>query len=281
MVGFRTVALGLGAYIAFRTFFGGNPSGGGKGGKGSKGGDMANFVTYRVDPAEPFGPRWKTQRPPGLPLDAREASAEGEGERWVRQIADQQGLGPAFTGAILSLAHNESGGTFIIGLPANNFDTRPSSERPRVERGSRYDQYPRDTGGDGIQDVITAWGLFQFNKGAWQRLSRERRGDVDPDLASPVAPRTANQNPWDATSWEELAYPILWYARIFEQAKRLGAPDLAAARAIRVYHSGPAYWQRYADIGESTGDWERAWRESYSADRAARVAQQFTLYGVR
>jgi len=171
MVDLRTAALGLGAFLAFRTFFGGNSSGGGKSGKGGKGGGVTNFVTYRVDPSEPFGPRWKTQRPPGLPLDAREASAEGEGERWVRQIADQQGLGPAFTGAILSLAHNESGGTFIIGLPANNFDTRPSSERPRVERGSRYDQYPRDTGGDGIQDVITAWGLFQFNKGAWQRLS--------------------------------------------------------------------------------------------------------------
>lgn len=238
---------------------------------------MSRFVTYRVHPTEPYGPRWKEERPHGLPEGVRKCSERGAAKPYIEKIARGHNLSPAFVGVILSLAHNETGGSFVFALPANNFDIRPPEERPRIEQGSRYDQYP--SGGDGVQDLISAWGIFQYNRGAWQRLARERRGDVDGDLSAPVSARPAHQNPWDATAWEELAYPIAWYARIFEQAKREGAPDLAAARAIRVYHSGPAHWRRYRDIG-FTDNWDMAWDSVYSPSRAASVAEQFAMYGV-
>jgi D-alanyl-D-alanine carboxypeptidase/Putative peptidoglycan binding domain len=197
-------------------------------------------VIYDVEPGQPYGPRWRMHRPPGLPEHARLASKRGAALPYIELIARAQGLGEVFVKTLKHLAETESGGTFA--LPANIFDARPKEQRP--------------TG----KHLITAWGAFQFNRDAWRSL---------PDVAS-------NEFPWDSTPYEEITRPILRYGKLFSDVIESRGSQVDAARGLRLWHRTPAGYARFLRLGRRQG-FSSAWshvdaRHKTSVDKRLRSA---------
>ena len=117
---------------------------------------------------------------------------------------------------MLVLAKNESQGTYALPcIPFNNIASPPT----------------------------TAWGVFNWNRGAWQDIAKDGIGNG----------KTANQNPWDATAREEIVYPIEKYARLFEDAINNGATTLEAAYGMLLWHRGPSYYRAWRSAARSRG----------------------------
>lgn len=143
--------------------------------------------------------------------------------------------------ALWSLADNES--SFTFGRPANRYDTRPQRERP-VDRDGKRKSY------------ISAWGLFQYNKGAWQGLARRKSylGNVaaGPDYLG-------DQMPEDASVRDEIWIPIRRYWILYNHLRSQGYRDPhGLAMSIRVLHSGSGRLR----------EWLTFWRPGHSAYRA-------------
>lgn len=187
-------------------------------------------MVYSVNTSRPYGPRWRSTKPPGLPASARRASTSGAALPHVERLARAKGLGEVFSRTVKHLSQTESGGTFA--RPANIFNALPK-EQHREGR-----------------NLITAWGAFQFNRDAWRAL--------------PGVSRTAF--PWQASIREELEKPIDRYAALFRSIKSAGGDDVAAARGIRLWHRTPTGFKRYLRNGRSDG-FASAWRAVPSRHR--------------
>lgn len=181
-------------------------------------------VNYTVAPAQPYGPKWKAQRPPGLPAAARHSSRADAALPYIEQMAQPLLLGDVFIKTLKGLTQTESGARF--GLPANIFDARPKEQRPAGK------------------PFITAWGAFQFNAGAWRALSGV----------------SATAVPWDATPYEELSRPINRYAQLFSEVLQAGGNNLDAARGVRLWHRTPAGFRQYVRNGRCC-DFASAWQQ--------------------
>lgn len=189
---------------------------------------------YESDPDAPYGRRWKMRRPPGLPASARVASKAGLAAGPIREISAALGMSGAFTETVLALGRNES--NLTLGLPASTFDARPPEQR-------------------GGRPLITAWGVFQYNRGAW-------RAEV-----------SGNGEPWEATVRAEVEVPILVYKRIWDRAKAAGAPNEYAERAVRLWHMAPAVVNAFIRDGGASGNWPAAWRRVTFVTISGRVAR--------
>jgi hypothetical protein len=181
-------------------------------------------VVYEVQTGQEYGPHWRSRRPPGLPADARLTSKPGAAFPFIEQLARDQWLGDVFVITVRHLSETESGGLFA--RPANTFDARPQSQRPAGK------------------PLITAWGAFQFNRGAWQSL--------------PEVPST--ESPWESTPYDEIARPIRKYAELFADVLGATGSDLDAARGVRLWHRTPTGYQQYLRNGERRG-FAAAWRQ--------------------
>jgi hypothetical protein len=192
-------------------------------------------IQYRVNPRESYGSRWKTRRPPGLPVNARQTGERSSALPYVESIAQQHDLGSTFVRAVIHMCERESGGRFA--LPANIYNTLPKPQR----------------GGDAY---ISAWGAFQFNRDAWRAL--------------PGVSQTAY--PWECTAYEELSRPIARYAELFRSLKTAGASDHDCARALRLWHMAPSVYNTYVRNAQRVG-FAQAWLSAPEQYRSK--AEQF------
>lgn len=156
---------------------------------------------YQVDKDRPYGPKWGSKRPPGLPLKARKCSRPESAFNAIRVNATvlipEQGFGDS----MIVLADNESDGIFA--RAANNFDNRTPEKRPP---------------GKGR---ISAWGLWQWNQAAWQGFLN--RTDMM----------------WDVSARDELMLPLRYYAKLWAEVRGAGGTDVDAARACFYWHRRP------------------------------------------
>lgn len=162
---------------------------------------------YQVDPALQFGPRWKNQRPPGLPDDIRPAGITGSGIPYIASAIPRDLMeGNAFRDALLSLAQNES--SLRMGLPASLFSP----------------------------GRVHAWGVFQWNDGAMRRLLFTPRPRI-------IHAWTIDAH--RVTAEEEVGWPIAYYAAIWRDLVRRGADARQATIGIRLWHKGPSYLSQF------------------------------------
>lgn len=162
---------------------------------------------YQVDPARQFGPRWKNQRPPGLPSDVRPAGIAGSGIPYISSaVPPDLTEGNAFRDALLSLAQNES--ALRMGLPASLFSP----------------------------GRVHAWGVFQWNDGAMRRL---------PFTPRPRVVHAWTIDAHRVTSEEEVGWPVAYYAAIWRDLQRRGADARQATIGIRLWHKGPSYLAQF------------------------------------
>lgn len=227
-------------------------------------GEARPGIDYEVDMSQRYGKVWGNQRPPGLPANARYAGVDEGAAPYIASVARSEGLGESFVRAMLALADKESSMTF--GRPANNFNMA------------------------GTGDTISAWGVFQWNEDAWDRLG-ERRDYIDARFQrEPVAPSGAlRRYPWEQTAYEEIAWPIAYYARIWRTIQAHGGDDLAAARGVFIWHSGPTRLRRYIETAERYG-WRGGWEElgqdlsgdwpEWYRDKTASIDRRLTAVGI-
>ena len=225
----------------------GNTAGGRSGRTSHSGGMSEGSEPYPVNPALPFGGKWRQQRPPGLPTYVRRASQRGAAMSAVRAAARSHGLGAAFVSVLEVLADNESNATYA--LPARVFNNLPPSQRGSGER------------------LITAWGVFQFNRDAWTRALQRllpdpqwRQGRVSwiPRGQAGCENPLGCIFPWDCTAEEEVELPVARYAQLFQAVRQAGGTDFHAARGIRFWHRAPSLHQGYVEDGALTG-FDAAW----------------------
>ncbi len=226
------------------------------------GATAADVISYTSVAGQPFGPKWKARRPPGLPEWARQASAADAAIPHVERHAREQGLGDTFVKAVKQMARTESGARF--GLPANIFDARPKAERPEGKK------------------LITAWGVFQFNRDAWTALiPRAERRSQRSWIANGVRGCASADGcvfPWDATPEEEITRPIEKYAALFRDVRAAGGSDTNAARGLRIWHISPAAYQSWLQAARRAG-FSTAWR-SLSSDLRERVTRFLERAGI-
>jgi hypothetical protein len=210
------------------------------------GNTISYSISYSIVPGQEYGPKWRSQRPPGLPATARKASGSGAALSHVEQFARQQNLGEMFVKTIKHLATTESGAMFA--RPADN-RVRPFNILPESQRGGKA--------------YISAWGVFQFNRGAWRAL--------------PGVAKTAF--PWDSTPDEEIARPIRKYAALFAEIRRSGGTQIDAARGIRLWHMQPnGLYKPYLRRGKQLG-FSSAWQQ-VPAKYKARVDRHLRNAGI-
>lgn len=221
-------------------------------------------VSYPVDPSEPYGKVHRTSRPPGLPASARLTSVQEAAYPHIERHALRVSGGDAqFARTLLALADKEGSGEY--GRPANNFCATCT---PYPECRDR-----------GVPCKITAYGPFQWNQGAWDRLSEHR------SYAPSWRPRATPRRPWEATARQEVEWPVEYYWAVWSNARRLGADRRNAARAVFMFHSGPARLQSFLDaardqgwrdawayLGEDLSERSRAWYRDKKADVDERLA---------
>ncbi|MHC4400523.1 MAG: hypothetical protein ACYTG0_12670 [Planctomycetota bacterium] len=207
-------------------------------------------ITYPIDTDRPFGKVWGSRRPPGLPLFARHVSVEEAAYPFISERARALRLGENFERALLSLADNESSGTFA--RPANTFDAR-----------------------SGSSGYTSAYGVWQWNDDAWDRMGRADFDYIAPQFRHRIAPiGRLRTHVWEQTADEELYWPIEFYAMIWRTVVSEGGDEVDAARGIRIYHSGPGRFRRYRNDAESRGSWSRAWR-NLGQELSAETAQWY------
>jgi hypothetical protein len=152
----------------------------------------------------------------------------------VRIIAARQGLGADFVRLVVSIASNESQGTYA--LPANP-----------------------------PQNAATGWGVFSYNRDAWHRLGNEGTYRFF-DCSAPM-PGAQRQMMWEASPQEEIEGPVREYACVWRKVMTEEGDTLAAARATRLWHRAPAYTKDFIRLATAEGfNWSGAW--SKLEDRA-------------
>ncbi len=205
---------------------------------------------YAVNSAKPYGPRWGNQRPPGLPNWARRTSVARAALPEVQRVAETRGLGGGFVRVVQDLALGESGASYA--LPAHTFDSRPAPDRPSGTR------------------LITAWGVFQFNRDAWTQQipldeRRSRRSWIGTSIRGCEDP-SGCVFPWDANPDEEIERPIRTYATLFREIQNAGGSELDAARGVRLWHALPRAYNQYKRAGAEIG-FAGAWQQVESIRR--------------
>lgn len=160
-------------------------------------------ANYQTVPGQPYGPVWKDQLPPGAPADLRPCSAPGAGEPFLRSAV------PFGTGrlvdALIVLGRNESG--LMLGRPADLFDVRPPAERgPGNNRG---------------RGRISAYGLFQWNTGAWQGFTGR------------------SEEAYEVSTADEVALPVKVYTKLWREVLANGGDERTASCGIFLWHRRP------------------------------------------
>ncbi|MDH3661339.1 MAG: penicillin-insensitive murein endopeptidase [Alphaproteobacteria bacterium] len=223
-------------------------------------------VDYPVKAGQDYGRKFGTKRPPGLPAGARKAGAPGSALKQVRSVAKAQKLGDAFVRTVVQMAKTESNGRYA--LPANTFNANPPKLRPKG------------------QGLITAWGVFQYNRDAWtclfseaerkKRVSYRQHGKLG---CSGCRGKGGCVFPWDATATEEVTKPIEQWAKLFAKVKGLGGSSRDAARAIRLFHISPTNTNKWlkAAAGSNVAS---AWRKTVSDRRRKRVDRFVAAVGI-
>lgn len=206
-------------------------------------------LSYSPVPGSEFGPKWKSTRPPGLPASARPASAQGAAQTAIANAARATRLGDIFQRLVADISQTESGATF--GLPANIFDARPQSERPAG------------------RPLITAWGVFQFNRPAWCDLAGFTAANCPVDV-----------QPWNATPEEEVLRPIARYAELFSRLLDAGGTAFDAARGVRVWQITPAGFQKYLAGARSSGDFPSAYLAATNDTDRAFIEKRLAHAGI-
>lgn len=188
-------------------------------------GDNPIVAPYAIPGENYFGPRFGYVRPPGLPLWVKPCSVKGDGERMVLGLSAwlaqeyQLPYPEWFMASCVQLSRKESNST--IGRPANTFSL-------------------------GGEKLVTAYGCYQYNRGAWQRLYRPI---TNSDLPAPAPPYLKKEFPWDSTGLSEVMWPIanqfiLWVAIFAQSPDSLTLEEKLelAIVSIFLYHSVPAAW---------------------------------------
>lgn len=219
---------------------------------------------YAVSRTHPYG-LWRTRRPPGLPSNARRASAPGGALPYIKTMAAYYQQGPAFIDAMVKLAQAESNAT--MAAPARNFDARcKSGYRPDSQRLCLTSEGRRGSN----DTLITAWGAFQWNRDALRNLTTP--WSLTPN-ALPASYGT--KFPHELSPREELGIPIRFYAKLWNRVRSAGGSALDARRAIELWHKKPDEAKAFLRNGERDG-FGNAWRQvsSYYAgavDRRVRA----------
>lgn len=223
-----------------------------------------------------YGFKWGDTRPPGLRSNVRRAGAQGAALPAVALLAWLTALflGVRNVGAYVRtmclLALNESGATF--GLPAHTYNDLPERQRGGASR-------------------ITAWGCFQFNLGAWQRVSRPLAylGEDESAMAlaewledstdvSRILPQwmggpglvAVPPDHRDASPLVELLVPLVHYANVFRVGENTHGNG---PFAVWLMHNGPAYltaWLQERDPDAFEAAEADAQRQQTRADQDAR-----------
>jgi len=175
----------------------------------------------------------------------RKASARGAAVRPVAEVAHRARLGEAFVRAVTHLARTEGeSGTFAV--PARNFNAACRTTKINRQRLCTPVDAPR-----GTAPLITAWGVFQWNRDAGRELSTlDNLG-----LKAPRIP--ADWQPWDWSATEEIAVPIDYYAQLWRLVRQRGGTVRDAARGVRLWHTGPNRFRRYFNRGADSDAWAR------------------------
>lgn len=178
------------------------------------------------------------QRAPGLPDWVRPAGARRSAFADVTLQAESTRLGSTFVKACQQMALTESGATYA--LPARTFNNDPPAQRPP---------------GKGL---ITAWGVFQYNRDAWTARipgpQRRTRRSWVPNGTAGCEAAEGCVYPWDCTEKEEIVIPIEHFARTFREIRDAGGSEEAAAMGIRIRHKSPGVaYRQYLDVGRRQG----------------------------
>jgi len=218
---------------------------------------------YTVTPGQEYGPRWRNRRPPGLPRDAALCGAEGSALPEAARLAREAGLGEQFAGVVLNLAKREShGGRY--GCPADTFDSRCS----RNSR-NRCAELCTCVQGDGernpADNLITAWGPFNFNRDAWRSAGVDSFG-IAPVAQSSGGVPIGDAFPWNASPHEQVAIPVAIYRQAWGRVRGRRGSTRDAARAVRLWHKNPTLYLRYVQDGPRKG-WRQAWEDVPDAPR--------------
>lgn len=187
---------------------------------------------------ERWGPRWKTQRPPGLPPGARETWDRASSVDALRTALSNDE--PAFQRLMMSMAAKESGSR--VGRPADRYDG----------------------------NNIRAFGIFQWNSLAVKEPKlRTADGLVD-------APYRVVRDPVEWSVEEEINGPLAAYRALYNAVRRRGGSPLAAGRAVHLWQhtpSGARNYYQYAANGDWGGAWNRvSYRGKATVDRHVRSA---------
>ena len=192
----------------------------------SQGGGAAPGLRYIVPAAEPWGPKWRRRRPPGLPARARrtadrQSSADALAH-YLHSYPDAE-----FRRVVLGLAQTES--ATRLGRPANNYN------------GSS----------------IRAFGIFNWNTLATPSDALRLPVQGGGSRVVRAGWRTV-RDPVDWTPTEEVTAPLKTYWLIWRSVRDLGGDARAAGRAVRLWHRRPASYRRYIEAGPRLG-WGAAW----------------------
>lgn len=237
-------------------------------GGGRRGASSPVATIYPLHPAGAFGPAWKTKRPPALPKSARPCSADGAARDAVRRLASAEGLGAGFVAFVDELGEGESG--LCFGRPANNFDARLQAGYSKADAKRRRLVPDVNTKRPAGKDLITAWGVFQFNRDAWRSIV----ADLE------VAGIDALAFPWECTPEEEIAIPIRWYARLWRIAKGRRLTDAQAGALCRIWHWSPAAYEAVLGVLRAGQAFGAAWLAHVDAERRAIIAGHITDAGL-
>ncbi len=257
--------------------------------KGSTPTTTTGRIRYAIDPERPYGPWHRRKRPSGLPtlvgvasgpsgtlrLDGLEqarlqadirrvytarfrapptgvvlrrvrlASKPGAALDPIARVAGQAGLGEPFVKTMVQLARTEGeGGTFAVA--ARNFNAACRGTKVNRRRLCTLVDAPR-----GADPLITAWGVFQWNRDAGRELSSL-------DNLGLKAPRIPSDwQPWDWSATKEIAVPIDYYAQLWRLVRKRGGSVRDAARGVRLWHTGPTRFRRYFNRGADARAWAR------------------------
>ena len=190
-----------------------------------------------------YQPIQAQSRAPGLPSYARVASARGQALPDIEYLARNYNLGEVFVATVKNVAQKESGATYA--RPAIRFDARPPRQRPRGK------------------PLITAWGVFQFNRDAWTSVVpcqvRQNRRSWIPQGSRGCSTSCGCVFPWDSTAYEEIAVPIWQYGNLFWQVLNAGGNEIDGARSIWLWHIGSSIHRRWFASAQQRG-FNAAWQ---------------------
>ena len=179
----------------------------------------------------------------GLPSYARIPSTREEALPNIEYLARNYNLGEVFVATVKNVALKESGATYA--RPAIRFDARPPRQRPRGK------------------SLITAWGVFQFNRDAWTSVVpcqvRQNRRSWIPQGSRGCSNSCGCVFPWDSTAYEEIALPIWQYGKLFWQVLNAGGSEIDGARSIWLWQIGSGIHRRWFASARQRG-FNAAWQ---------------------